>query len=308
MCTVLKFNCCVAVPFVRPQIPPYDMASRSTDHSFASIKDSDPAPLEPDDIITGEDNENSLSCAAIDQHLSARRKNAANFKQLSKREDHYRRITVAQEEPSEHDLHTSSKIRNAISLRDKWVYRRDVPEWYNYDPPRHCDYSVFVPPPYHPFDETLPASSNQICQWQDGIVHVFSDRASVMRRKPDISSPPLSGFAEDLSRLMTIVNDPECRSLAYRRLVLLQERFNMHIILNEDEERLSQIRVPHRDFYNVRKVDVHGRLFSSLFSMAIPSADFRLIRSYRPTDFFHSHEHAQSIIRLWQIRSTFCVS
>lgn len=234
------------------------MASRSTDHSLASVQGSDVAHLGSDEVIPAEDDANSM-CAAIDQHLSARRKNAANFKRLTKREDHYRRITISQEEPSEHDLHPSSKIQKAVSLREKWVYRREVPEWYKYDPPRHGDYSVFVPPPYHPFDETLPPPSNHICQWQDGIVNVFSDRASVMRRKPDISSLPLSNFADDLSHLTSIINDPECRSLAYRRLVLLQERFSMHIILNEDEERMSQIRVPHRDFYNVRKVDVHGK-------------------------------------------------
>lgn len=242
------------------------MASRSFDRHFNSVQDSEVNALPTDALISTEDDPGALSSVAIDQRLSARRKSAANFKQLSQREHNYRRVNISEEEPSEQDRLASSKIRLAIGLREKWVYRREVPEWYKCDPPRHTDYSVFVPPPYHPFNETLPPPSNHICQWKDGIVNIFSDRASVMRRKPDISSPSLQEFAEDLSQLMAIVNDPECRSVSYRRLVLLQEQFNLHIILNEHEERLSQIRVPHRDFYNVRKVDVHGKYFCHVFA------------------------------------------
>lgn len=38
--------------------------------------------------------------------------------------------------------------------------------------------------------------------------------------------------------------------------VLLQ-KFSLHLMLNADREFLAQKSAPHRDFYNVRKVDTH---------------------------------------------------
>jgi len=38
---------------------------------------------------------------------------------------------------------------------------------------------------------------------------------------------------------------------------VLEERFNLHEMLNADRELAIQKSVPHRDFYNVRKVDTH---------------------------------------------------
>ena len=38
---------------------------------------------------------------------------------------------------------------------------------------------------------------------------------------------------------------------------VLEERFKLHTLLNEEVELAAQKEVPHRDFYNVRKVDTH---------------------------------------------------
>lgn len=35
------------------------------------------------------------------------------------------------------------------------------------------------------------------------------------------------------------------------------QKFNLHLMLNADKEFLAQKSAPHRDFYNVRKVDTH---------------------------------------------------
>ena len=35
------------------------------------------------------------------------------------------------------------------------------------------------------------------------------------------------------------------------------QKFNLHLMLNVDKEFLAQKSAPHRDFYNVRKVDTH---------------------------------------------------
>ena len=49
-----------------------------------------------------------------------------------------------------------------------------------------------------------------------------------------------------------------CRkSFSYRRLSFLSAKFQVHSNLNEHRELAAQKSVPHRDFYNVRKVDTH---------------------------------------------------
>ncbi|PRQ24392.1 putative AMP deaminase [Rosa chinensis] len=35
------------------------------------------------------------------------------------------------------------------------------------------------------------------------------------------------------------------------------QKFNLHLMLNADKEFLAQKSAPHRDFYNVRNVDIH---------------------------------------------------
>ncbi|CAN0567691.1 unnamed protein product, partial [Ectocarpus sp. 12 AP-2014] len=47
------------------------------------------------------------------------------------------------------------------------------------------------------------------------------------------------------------------KSLCFKRLQLLEARFNLHVLLNQEAELAAQKSVPHRDFYNVRKVDTH---------------------------------------------------
>ena len=39
--------------------------------------------------------------------------------------------------------------------------------------------------------------------------------------------------------------------------MLLEQKFNLHVMLNADKEFMAQKDAPHRDFYNVRKVDTH---------------------------------------------------
>lgn len=44
------------------------------------------------------------------------------------------------------------------------------------------------------------------------------------------------------------------KSFCYRRLQYLSSKFQMHVLLNEMKELAAQKKVPHRDFYNIRKV------------------------------------------------------
>ena len=48
------------------------------------------------------------------------------------------------------------------------------------------------------------------------------------------------------------------KSFCYRRLQYLSSKFQMHILLNEMKELAAQKKVPHRDFYNIRKVNLRA--------------------------------------------------
>ncbi len=53
------------------------------------------------------------------------------------------------------------------------------------------------------------------------------------------------------------MNAGACATYSYNRLAILQAKFNLHCLLNESRESAAQKSVPHRDFYNIRKVDTH---------------------------------------------------
>ncbi|KAL5710154.1 AMP deaminase [Ranunculus cassubicifolius] len=64
-------------------------------------------------------------------------------------------------------------------------------------------------------------------------------------------------FFTDLHHILRVIAAGNIRTLCYHRLVLLEQKFKLHLMLNADREFLAQKSAPHRDFYNVRKVDTH---------------------------------------------------
>merc|ERR1719334_1326315 len=56
---------------------------------------------------------------------------------------------------------------------------------------------------------------------------------------------------------MQLINNGPARTFCYQRLQALQAKFKLHMLLNENNEMAESKRVPHRDFYNIRKVDNH---------------------------------------------------
>ena len=58
----------------------------------------------------------------------------------------------------------------------------------------------------------------------------------------------------DLQLLCGMIADGPLKSFCFQRLEFLQSKYKLHILLNEIRELAEQKAVPHRDFYNVRKV------------------------------------------------------
>lgn len=71
-------------------------------------------------------------------------------------------------------------------------------------------------------------------------------------------------FLKDSEKLTTMIADGPLKSFCFRRLAFLQNKFQLHTLLNELRESHEQKTVPHRDFYNIRKVDTHIHAASSM--------------------------------------------
>lgn len=64
-------------------------------------------------------------------------------------------------------------------------------------------------------------------------------------------------YLSSIQEIMNVVQDPACKSFCFQRLKYLEKKFDFHIMFNGPLE-LSETRdIKHRDFYNIRKVDVH---------------------------------------------------
>lgn len=69
--------------------------------------------------------------------------------------------------------------------------------------------------------------------------------------------PTLLEFYQDLNKIIKVSSDGPNKSFAFSRLQYLKANFHMYALVNSYQETLDCKSVPHRDFYNVRKVDTH---------------------------------------------------
>ena len=90
-----------------------------------------------------------------------------------------------------------------------------------------------------------------------GVFQVYETAKSVELDTPIVAIPTLREFYIDLDAILDISSDGPSKSFAFRRLQYLEGKFNLYYLLNEYQETADSKKVPHRDFYNVRKVDTH---------------------------------------------------
>ncbi|GAB7356745.1 hypothetical protein MBLNU459_g7647t1 [Dothideomycetes sp. NU459] len=91
----------------------------------------------------------------------------------------------------------------------------------------------------------------------NGVYQVYENATSAAVDAPILHVPTIREFYMDLDSILTVSSDGPSKSFAYRRLQYLEGKFNLYILLNEYQEIADTKAVPHRDFYNVRKVDTH---------------------------------------------------
>ncbi|KAF7186314.1 AMP deaminase [Pseudocercospora fuligena] len=110
------------------------------------------------------------------------------------------------------------------------------------------------------FDECLPlpeASEMTFKLDSKGVYQVYETSPSAELGEPIVHIPDIREYFMDLDEILRISSDGPSKSFAYRRLQYLEGKFNLYVLLNEYQEVADTKAVPHRDFYNVRKVDTH---------------------------------------------------
>ncbi|RYP78287.1 hypothetical protein DL769_003223 [Monosporascus sp. CRB-8-3] len=92
---------------------------------------------------------------------------------------------------------------------------------------------------------------------ENGVFQVFENAEADRANTPVVAVPTIKDFYLDLEDILTTSSDGPSKSFAFRRLQYLEGKFNLYALLNEYQETADSKKVPHRDFYNVRKVDTH---------------------------------------------------
>ncbi|KAL2748471.1 AMP deaminase 2 isoform X4 [Vespula maculifrons] len=133
------------------------------------------------------------------------------------------------------------------------------------DEVQHDDRKAIADHPVHapasrgdPWECKFPPTKNYTILPINGVFNVFANEEDAKNGEPlPYSYPDLAAFVRDMNLLCTMIADGPLKSFCYRRLSYLSSKYQLHVLLNELRELASQKAVPHRDFYNIRKVDTH---------------------------------------------------
>ncbi|XP_043724276.1 AMP deaminase-like [Telopea speciosissima] len=176
---------------------------------------------------------------------------AADILRKEPEQETFVRLNITPTEvPSPDEVEAYLVLQECLELRESYVFREVVAPW---DKDVITDPSTPKPNP-NPFAYTFEGKTDHYFQMEDGVVHVYANKDSKEKLFPVADA---TTFFTDLHHILRVTAAGNIRSLCHHRLVLLEQKFNLHLMLNADREFLAQKSAPHRDFYNVRKVDTH---------------------------------------------------
>ncbi|KAK2504069.1 hypothetical protein MC885_019549 [Smutsia gigantea] len=120
----------------------------------------------------------------------------------------------------------------------------------------------FQPPPRPQEDpyclDDAPANLGYLVHMQGGILTVYDSKKMLEHQEPhSLPYPDLETYTVDMSHILALITDGPTKTYCHRRLNFLESKFSLHEMLNEMSEFTELKSNPHRDFYNVRKVDTH---------------------------------------------------
>ncbi|XP_045600064.1 AMP deaminase 2 isoform X1 [Procambarus clarkii] len=142
------------------------------------------------------------------------------------------------EDPMGQGLRYAGACSDPKSLEDHPIDppRKEVSPW-KIDVPEDCGYKFHM---------------------LDGVFQVYPNEEAEQQNEPlPYNYPDLLRYIQDMNLLCALIANGPVKSFCYRRLQYLTSKFQLHVLLNEMRELAAQKAVPHRDFYNIRKVDTH---------------------------------------------------
>ncbi|XP_075223874.1 AMP deaminase 2-like [Lycorma delicatula] len=108
------------------------------------------------------------------------------------------------------------------------------------------------------YDPPKPPNKGYLLKCIKGVFQVYENEENFASDTPiSYSTPTLQEFVADLKRICLMMQSGSLNTFCYHRLSYLSSKFQMHLLLNDVKERALQKTVPHRDFYNIHKVDTH---------------------------------------------------
>ncbi|KAI4836477.1 AMP deaminase [Plasmodium brasilianum] len=175
------------------------------------------------------------------------------------------------------ELDVTKKILRICNLRDEFIKTFpdiDTPLIDNrrtleYNKQKNPYKTESSEPLYNPNNVVILKKCNAFINFVDGIFYVHWDANTDQgpKKKEECTEEnKLAGawgiktteeFLLSIEEIMIAVQDPACKSFCYQRLKYLEQKFDFHIMFNGALELSETTSIKHRDFYNVRKVDVH---------------------------------------------------
>uniref|UniRef100_A0A665UV15 AMP deaminase n=1 Tax=Echeneis naucrates TaxID=173247 RepID=A0A665UV15_ECHNA len=177
-------------------------------------------------------------------------------------ESEYQRVTISGEEKcgvSHYLLDAAKCVVKALFIRQKYMglslqsFCRTTSRYLQELSERPLDLDVYD----EEFPETTVTEGNSLHVALDPHnVDIFSLYVAHRSTEMDLPYPDLQEYIADMNVMMALIINGPVKSFCYRRLQYLSSKFQMHILLNEMKELAAQKKVPHRDFYNIRKVNL----------------------------------------------------
>ncbi|XP_073059310.1 probable AMP deaminase isoform X2 [Primulina eburnea] len=153
------------------------------------------------------------------------------------------------ESVSVEELEVLKLISECLELRKKYVFRETLAPW-----SKNVEESVPFKVRGKPFHFTPVEATSHHFKMEDGVVHIYATSRDTEELFPVPSS---TTFFTDMHYLLKVMSIGNVRSACHHRLRFLEEKFRLHLLVTADREFVAQKSAPHRDFYNIRKVDTH---------------------------------------------------
>ncbi|XP_060214505.1 probable AMP deaminase [Lycium barbarum] len=141
-------------------------------------------------------------------------------------------------------------IRECLDLREKYVFREETAPWMK----EITSESKASARNHDPFSFGQCEATSHHFKMEDGVVRVYASENDIEELFPVASA---TTFFTDMHHVLKVMAVGNVRSYCHHRLRFLEEKFRLHLLVNADREFLAQKSAPHRDFYNIRKVDTH---------------------------------------------------